>query len=210
MDWKTVRKYWKKFWYFIWEEDSLLSWLANIALAFVLIKFIVYPAIGLVLATTHPVVAVMSSSMEHGGNFENWWDYDDAICGERLACKQKDFYGLYNISMAEFGGFRFVNGFNTGDIMVITGAKAEKIKIGDVIVYWGDEPVPIIHRVIEISNESGQLYFRTKGDNNPTLNYNEYKIDSRLVIGKAVLRIPYLGWVKIGFVRLLAWIGSIF
>ena len=64
----------KKFWHFIWEEDSLLSWIVNIIIAFILIKFIVYPGLGYLLATTHPVVAVVSESMEHNSNFNAWWD----------------------------------------------------------------------------------------------------------------------------------------
>src|SRR3989338_4659638 len=203
MNLKKVKKYWKAFWHFIWEEDSFLSWLANIVLAFVLIKFVIYPGLGLILGTSHPVVAVMSSSMEHGGEFDNWWDNDFAVCEERTPCTQKYFYAINNITLDQFSEFRFKNGFNTGDIMLIVGARPDKIKIVDVIVYWANEPVPIIHRVIARFQENGQIYFRTKGDNNPGLNYNEVKIESKLILGKAVVRIPYLGWVKIGFVKLL-------
>ena len=63
-----TRAFLKKAWHFIWEDDSVLSWLVNIILAFVLIKFIVYPGLGFILQTTHPVVAVVSESMEHGMN----------------------------------------------------------------------------------------------------------------------------------------------
>ena len=70
---KNFRKIWKKVWHFIWDDDSIWSWIANIALAFVLIKFVVYPALGFLLHTTHPVVAVVSESMEHNINFDDWW-----------------------------------------------------------------------------------------------------------------------------------------
>jgi len=68
------KKFLKKFWHFIWEEDSLASWIVNVILAFILIKFIVYPGLGFLLSTTHPVVAVVSGSMEHNANFDIWWD----------------------------------------------------------------------------------------------------------------------------------------
>ena len=55
----------KKIWNFIWHEDSVLSWVVSIALAFLLVKFIIYPLIGLVLGTGYPIVAVVSESMEH-------------------------------------------------------------------------------------------------------------------------------------------------
>ena len=208
---RKLKLYWKKFWHFIWEDESLLSWLANVALAFILIKFIVYPGFGLVLQTTHPVVAVMSSSMEHGGEFDLWWEKDMAICGQRKPCAQRDFYAGYNISTSMFQGFKFRNGFDTGDIMVIRGTNPEDFKVGDVMVYWGGtETIPIIHMVISITEENGRLYFRTKGDNNAGLNNNEVKIDSKLIVGKALFRVPYLGWVKIGFVNTVAKIGDCF
>ena len=68
---KNFKRTWKKIWYFIWEDNSIWSWIVNIILAFVLIKFIVYPGLGLILSTSHPVVAVVSESMEHNGNFDD-------------------------------------------------------------------------------------------------------------------------------------------
>ena len=59
----------KKIWNFIWHDNSVWSWLVNVILAFVLVKFVIYPGLGFLLHTTHPVVAVMSSSMEHNGDF---------------------------------------------------------------------------------------------------------------------------------------------
>ena len=41
----------------------------NVVLAFVLIKFIIYPGAGLIMGTRLPVVAVVSESMEHQGPF---------------------------------------------------------------------------------------------------------------------------------------------
>ena len=73
------RKFLKKLWYFLWEENSVWSWIANIALAFILIKFVVYPGIGLILGTNYPIVAVVSGSMEHGT------DSRFRICNRRFA-----------------------------------------------------------------------------------------------------------------------------
>ena len=65
MNKKEAKRLLKKIWHFIWEEDSIWSWIANVIIAFVLIKFIVYPLMGFALSTNYPVVAVVSSSMEH-------------------------------------------------------------------------------------------------------------------------------------------------
>jgi signal peptidase I len=59
---------------------------------------------------------------------------------------------------------------------------------------------PIIHRVVDIK-KMGEIYtFVTKGDHNSAA---DPLVDQKYVIGKAVLRIPLLGWIKIGFVRLI-------
>jgi len=200
------RKSLKKVWHFIWNDNSIWSWIANIAIAFVLIKFAVYPALGFILSTTHPVVAVVSESMEHNGNFDKWWV--DAQKG-------------YTITKDEFMKFSLKNGFNKGDIMVLKGKKPENIKVGDVIVFWssGISPQtgnrePIIHRVIKKWNDNGVYYFQTKGDNNPaSINnayLNETKVSQNQVVGNAVLRVPLLGYIKIWFVDLIKLLVSLF
>ena len=190
----------KKTWHFIWEDNSIWSWVVNIVLAFVLIKFIVYPGLGFLLSTTHPVVAVVSGSMEHNKmNFEEWWDTN------------KDWYEKNNIKREDFEAFSLKNGFDKGDIMVLMGKKIENIKLGDVIVFRSSKRDPIIHRIVKKSTIEDTYYFQTKGDNNrdsirsPQL--DETSITEDEIIGKAVVRIPLLGYIKIGFVNLLATIG---
>ena len=188
---KEVKRLLKKVWYFIWEDNSIWSWIVNIALAFVLIKFIVYPGLGLLLDTSHPVVAVVSSSMEHksvkscasNGIADMFREssqcnsYKYAMCGNIY--DEKIFFGLdeywdycgawYNekgIAKENFSGFSYKNGFNKGDIMVLMGAEAEKISTGEVIVFFSSRKDPIIHRVVGKSEKGGKIYFHTKGDNN--------------------------------------------
>ena len=65
---KTISKYldyWKRFWRFIWYDDSALSYILNFAFAFVVIKFLFFPAIGFALNNDYPIVAIVSGSMEH-------------------------------------------------------------------------------------------------------------------------------------------------
>ncbi len=188
----NVKNILKKIWYFIWEEDSIASWIVNVILAFVLVKFIIYPLIGFLLATTHPLVAVVSGSMEHEGSFDGWW------------AKQNDWYEKNGFSKDDIKKWDFPNGFNRGDIMILYGEKPEDIKIGDVIVFRSNQPDPIIHRVVGKWNNDG-YHFQTKGDHNQDsiriLGENDIKDDK--VIGKAVFRIPALGWVKIIFTEII-------
>ena len=193
MKWKKLLK---KLWHFIWEDNSIWSWIVNIVLAFILIKFIVYPSLGFLLGTSHPVVAVVSESMEHDGNFDEWWE------------KSSKWYIDNNIKKDDFNNFQFKNGFNRGDIMVLKGKKAEDIKIGDVVVFWSAKKDPIIHRVVK-KRQNDNYYFQTKGDNyktNPIPIKNafldETNISEEQIVGNAVARIPMLGYIKIWFVEL--------
>jgi len=197
MDKRELKAISKKVWYFIWESNSIWSWIVNIILAFIIIKFLVYPGLGFLLQTTHPIVAVVSESMEHNGNFDQWWD------------SQNQWYTVNNITKEEFKSFSFKNGFNKGDIMILKGTEPENIKTGDVIVYYGRLPDPIIHRVVKIEEKDNTYYFQTKGDHNTAPDNIEIKPE--LVVGynkyqktsKAVVRIPLLGYIKIGFVSII-------
>ena len=189
MSWKKSKKIMKKVWHFIWEDNSIWSWIVNIILAVLIIKFIIYPVLGLGLGTKLPVVAVVSSSMEHNSDFDTFWNAKGYFYTDPE----------YNITREDFENFKFKNGFNKGDIMIVTRAIPSKIKVGDVIVFQSPEPYPIIHRVVKKWQEDGIYYFRTKGDNNLgfTVQAQEKNIGESRVLGKANLRIPYLGNLKI-------------
>ena len=165
----------KKLWYFIWYDDSLLSWIINVILAFIFVKFIVYPGLGFILGTTHPLVAVVSCSMEHNIGFDEWWGQNNK------------WYENNNIKKEDFMDFPFKNGINQGDIMVLK--KGNNLKIGDIIVFSGNGQNPIIHRIVSLNPG-----LKTKGDNN-----NIADRTTGDVIGEAIFRVPYLGWIKIFF-----------
>jgi len=198
-DWKRILK---KTWRFIWEDDSWESWVVNVILAFVLIKFIVYPALGFMLGTSFPIVAVVSGSMEHEqGNFDDWW-VQQSCCSS--SCQRKEVQGqLYesiNLSKNQFKSFDYSNGFNTGDIMLLRNA--DEVNVGEIIVFWSPTSSdPIIHRVVKKDMETGT--YTTKGDHNCWIDPHETGIEQERVLGKALLRIPLLGYVKLGFVKLI-------
>ncbi|MAG16090.1 signal peptidase I [Candidatus Woesearchaeota archaeon] len=182
-----MKKILKKVWHFIWEDNSVFSWVVNIILAFILIKFLVYPGLGFLLVTSNPVVAVVSGSMEHDNQFDDWW-----------RAKEK-FYTNFSIKKTDFETFQFNNGFNEGDLMILKGKNPNEFKIGETIVFQGSGRDPIIHRIISIKEINGKYFFSTKGDNNDKQLAYEKNISEEQVIGKAVLRIPLLGYVKIIF-----------
>ena len=208
MDKNQLKTILKKTWDFVWHSNSIWSWLVNIILAFILIKFIVYPLLGLILSTSHPIVAVVSESMEHNGNFDSWW------------LQQQAWYEKQGISKEAFQDFPYKNGFNKGDIMVLYGKKVDKIEVGDILVFNSRQPNPIIHRLVKKWYQDGQYHFQTKGDHNPNSiqNYvnsqgrsvspdypgaikilDETDIPEEKIIGVGVIKIPFLGWIKIIF-----------
>jgi len=154
------------------------------------------------MGTSYPIVAVVSSSMEHDGSFDNWWN-SNAICRTGYTCTQKDYYNELGINRSEFEDFKFLNGFNKGDIMILFGTKPENIKPGDVIVYMADRPDPIIHRVVVAKDMGNQYAFATKGDHNEASFYFESYIPDDQYLGRAVVRVPLLGYIKLAFVGFL-------
>jgi signal peptidase I len=178
----------KKFWHFVWYDDSLASWIVNLLLAFVLVKFVIYPLVGLFLSTSFPIVAVVSGSMEHEGlDFDAWWENNGK------------WYEENGVSKEQFEEFRYINGFNKGDIMFLKGVTPKNIKVGDVLVYETSlNHNPIIHRVVELRD--GKII--TKGDNNGKED-KPVEFEQVARTGKAVLKLPWFGWIKIWFVDFL-------
>jgi len=192
-----------KFWGWLWKSDSLLSWVVALLLAFIVVKFIFFPTLSFLLGTNLPLVVVESSSMEHPnsfsggfvggvtggviadkGDFEKWWS-------------QKGYwYEENDISITQAGSWPLRTGFDKGDIMIVYGRF--KPKIGDVIIFEANTKHPIIHRIVSI--EEGII--QTKGDNNEGQLPVERYIKEDDLVGKAVFKIPKLGWVKLIFVEI--------
>ncbi len=204
----------RKFWHFFWHDDSLASFLLNIIVAFVIIKYLIYPGLGLVLGTPFPIVAVVSESMEHGL-------HRNLICGQQFENFPESFQSYWNtcgkwyeprgISKKQFSTFPFQNGFNKGDVIILWRAHPGNLRVGDVLVFQGDKPQPIIHRIVKIWKEGDKTFYQTKGDHNrDSVNngrFDESKISQERVYGKGVLRLPYLGWLKIIFVEVAQMFG---
>jgi len=172
-------------WNFLWKSNSILSWIVNIILAFIIVKFLILPGIGLAFGTDYPIVVVMSGSMEHDFKYDSWW------------VNYGQYYEDLSITKTEFEDFKFSNGFNKGDLMIVVGK--DKYVLGDVIIFQAAETAPLIHRIVSVENET----YTTKGDHNLRSRNDEVGITQNRVYGKAVLRIPYLGWIKLLFVELL-------
>ena len=205
-----MKEFLKQFWHFLWYDDSILSWVLNIVVAFLLIKFIIYPGLGFIFGTSFPIVAVVSGSMEHDGSFDAWWN-SPALCPDE--CAQRQFYEKFGINEEKFKEYDFPNGFNTGDIMVLVGTPPKYLEQGEIVVFFSAKGEPIIHRIVDKKEQNSEYFFQTKGDHNShsisTLGLNEVHFHEETIIGKAVLRIPYLGWIKIVFFNAVSYLGTL-
>lgn len=183
-----LKQIFKKIYHFLFKDDSIWSWLVNLVLAFVIVKFLIYPGLGLILGTSLPLVAVISGSMEHNGlDFNQWWDQNSG------------WYESQGITKEMFIEYGLKNGFNKGDVIVLINAS--DLKQGDVVVYnSGQHSYPIIHRVTYI-NENENTY-EIKGDNNDTP--DPWSVSNDQLIGKALFKIPYIGWLKIWFTNIIS------
>jgi signal peptidase I len=80
-------------------------------------------------------------------------------------------------------------GFSKGDLIIIVGKK--NIEIGDIIIFEAESRYPIIHRVVGINP------IQTKGDHNPAQLQKELNIEENKIIGTAIAKVPYIGWLKL-------------
>ncbi len=180
----------QQFWNYL-KKDSWHSWVVSLILIVVLIRFIFFPTLSFITASPLPLVVVESCSMYHESGFEMWWT------------KNAEWYKTNGISEEEFMTFRLRNGFTKGDIIVVWGRSS--YIVGDVIVFEANPEAnarhPIIHRIVTTDP------IATKGDHNPgqlvgntnNQNIDETNILPERIMGKAIIKIPLLGWIKLIF-----------
>lgn len=94
------------------------------------------------------------------------------------------------------------------DAIVTMRKDEDKIKKGDIITYLSKDPshygIRITHRVIGIFDNDDGIAYRTKGDNN---NVEDSKlVNHGDVLGKVMLRIPYVGYLQEFLTTIYGWI----
>ena len=84
----------------------------------------------------------------------------------------------------------------SGDLIICRTAEAEDIKVNDVISFFdpaGNGSSVVTHRVIELVEKDGEIYFRTRGDNNNTEDKELVPADN--LIGVYKMRIAGAGTI---------------
>ena len=87
----------------------------------------------------------------------------------------------------------------SGDLIICQGAEPEEIQVGDVIAFFdpaGNGTTIVTHRVIEVTEQNGELAWRTKGDNNNTEDRLAVTADKLVAVYEGT-RIPGFGNVAL-------------
>jgi signal peptidase I len=102
----------------------------------------------------------------------------------------------------------FARTLHIGDLIIIQGVNPATLSAdypnSDIIVFHrpSDPSELIVHRIVAKEEINGKYYFRTKGDGNnfdkwPTTpqpsEYDPWVIPQDMVVGKVILRIPWVG-----------------
>lgn len=84
----------------------------------------------------------------------------------------------------------------SGDLIICKTADAEDIKVNDIISFFdpaGNGTSVVTHRVIEIVDKDGAIYFRTRGDNNNT--EDKQLVPAENLVGVYKMRIAGAGHI---------------
>ncbi|BBL45575.1 signal peptidase [Nanobdella aerobiophila] len=162
----------KKYIEYIFFGDDLKS-----DILFIILILIIYSIVNLIYPPLFSVI--VSPSMEH----------------TYFNIKK---YSTYNITINNFTEFPYPNGLYIGDIVIILPINTQYLQIGDMILYKGISIYSgedIFHRIIGYNNTN----FIIMGDNNPgpIVFENENDMPPNRIVGTGILRIPFLGYIKI-------------
>ena len=108
-------------------------------------------------------------------------------------------YGIFMVAMGTSSPLVVVTSgsmeptFERGYLLVLQSKAPQDINVGDVIVYNADwhTGAPVVHRVIQIENVSGEYRYYTQGDANDTPDRDYRTYDD--IVGVVVLDIPWIG-----------------
>ena len=111
-------------------------------------------------------------------------------------------YGAFTVAMGTSNPLVVVESesmlptLEVGHLLVLQARAPDQIHVGDIIVFEASyHTKPIVHRIVQIDNSSGELHYYTQGDNNDLRDpmWREYED----IIGVVVTAIPYIGHITL-------------
>jgi len=109
--------------------------------------------------------------------------------------------GLFGVQPFIVSGVSMRPTLYAGDIVIVKDIEPEEVAVGDVILFKLSQG-KVLHRVIEIQDENGEIQFITQGDG---LSVVDDPVSETQLVGKMVASIPKIGWITIGIRRVLGW-----
>lgn len=76
------------------------------------------------------------------------------------------------------------------DVVIVKKCPINELKEGDIITFLQEDRI-ISHRILKITNDKGELKFKTKGDNNEIADKDE--VDSDKIFGKVLFSVKRIG-----------------
>lgn len=95
------------------------------------------------------------------------------------------------------------------DAIIIKRAEPEELEVGDIITFLSNDArysgLTITHRIVGIEkSKTGEVYFRTKGDNNNTEDSSLVKGED--INGKVIFKIPKIGYIQHLLTNAVGWV----
>ena len=95
------------------------------------------------------------------------------------------------------------------DAIITLRQEAKELEVGDIITFLSSDPrysgLTITHRIVGIEkSKNGDLFFRTKGDNNNT--EDTALVSAKNVFGRVILKIPKIGYIQTLLMQSYGWI----
>lgn len=190
------------------KENELISWVVYIVSAFIF-ALAIYSILGFVLGTPSPMVIVMSGSMEpvyyRGDVIVLQGVTPDTLLAPVV---ELDVPTLKNTPYIEIANTNYLSKEITFKDEITVSFSTNN----DIVVYFSSlRQQPIIHRVMAKLHAQDGYYVITKGDNNNIIDQecgriipgripgciSLYPIPISKLDGKAVLKIPVVGCVKL-------------
>lgn len=85
-----------------------------------------------------------------------------------------------------------------GDMIFARETNPEQIRADDVITYRVSQDILVTHRVVDVVQDDGKLYFRTKGDANNV--EDNALVTQEQLVGRLAFNIPKGGYIA-NFIR---------
>lgn len=83
--------------------------------------------------------------------------------------------------------------YMTGSVIYVKSVDTSQLAVGDAITFYLSGDTVATHRIIEVTEVSGQTAFRTQGDANEL--EDAAAVLASQVVGKPIFTIPYLGYL---------------